>query len=42
MVSNIENALRFYVDGLGFEMTKKGKTRANLLGAGAPPDAPKI
>lgn len=29
-VSNIENSLRFYVDGLGFEMTKKWMDEGKL------------
>jgi len=33
-VSNMEESLRFYVDGLSFEMTKNGSTMANCAGVG--------
>ena len=34
MVANMEASLRFYVDGLGFEMTRKWTPRGKSSGAG--------
>ncbi len=40
MVADMEASLRFYIEGLGFTMTKKWTPRARLNGAGSSSAAP--